>query len=163
MTNPPTGRLVPTTTGTDLVISRSFKAGIDDVWASVTEPERTARWYGRWTGEGGPGQIIKVQMAFEEGAPWMEMRVDVCEPPRRLAVTSVGEDGWQLELVLTEAGGRTELSLVHHLPGTEGVGEIGPGWEYYLDMLVAAREGTPQPIFDHYYPSMKAYFEELRP
>lgn len=26
-------------------------------------------------------------------------------------------------------------------------GEVGPGWEYYLDMLVAAREGKPLPSF----------------
>jgi hypothetical protein len=48
---------------------------------------------------------------------------------------------------------------VHHLESTEGVGEVGPGWEYYLDLLVAARGSTPKPTFDDYYPSMKPYFE----
>jgi uncharacterized protein YndB with AHSA1/START domain len=163
MTNPPTGRLVTTTTGFDLILTRSFRAGLDDVWAGVTEPERSARWFGRWTGEGGTGNSIKVQLAFEEGAPWMEMRIDACEPPRRLAVTSLGEDGWRLELQLEAAGDRTELRLIHHLPSADGVGEVGPGWEYYLDLLVAARDGSPRPQFDDYYPSMKDYFEGLRP
>ncbi|MBM2616062.1 SRPBCC family protein [Actinoplanes sp. LDG1-06] len=166
MTNPPTGRLVPTPTGPDLILTREFKAGLDDVWASVTEPERSARWYGRWTGEAGPGNIIKVQLAYEEGAPWTEMRIDACEPPHRLAVTGIddtGAAGWRLEVLLTAAGDRTELRLIHHLDTTEGVGEVGPGWEYYLDMLVAARDGSVQPVFDDYYPSMKNYFEALRP
>ncbi|MGK5678253.1 SRPBCC family protein [Actinoplanes sp. URMC 104] len=160
MTNPPTGRL----DGDDLVITRSFRAGIDDVWASVTEPGRTARWFGRWTGEAGPGRTIKVQMAYEEGAPWMEARIDACEPPHRLAVSTVDEAGaWHLELQLTAAGDRTELRLVHHLTTTEGIGEVGPGWEYYLDNLVAARDGTSLPSFSDYYPSMKEYFEGLLP
>jgi len=38
---------------------------------------------------------------------------------------------------------------------------MGPGWEYYLDMLVAARDGTPAPVFDDYYPAMKPYYEAL--
>lgn len=163
MTNPPTGRLEMTPRGPDLVLTRSFNAGIDDVWASVTEPERSARWFGRWTGDDpGPGRTIKVQMAYEENAPWTEMRIDACEAPHRLAVTGT-EDGWSMEVQLTASGERTELRLIHHLDSTEGIGDVGPGWEYYLDMLVAARDGAPQPVFEDYYPSMRAYYETLRP
>jgi uncharacterized protein YndB with AHSA1/START domain len=159
MTNPPTGRLE----GNDLILTRTFRAGIDDVWASVTESSRTARWFGQWTGEAGPGRTIKVQMAYEETNPWIEARIDVCEPPRRLALSTLDEAGaWRMELLLTEAGGVTELRFVHHLTSTEGVGEVGPGWEYYLDNLVAARADEPLPAFNDYYPSMKAYFESLR-
>ncbi|WP_250033181.1 SRPBCC family protein [Paractinoplanes maris] len=160
MTNAPTGRL----DGNDLVLTRTFNAGPDDVWASVTESSRTARWFGPWTGEAGPGRTIKVQMAYEEGSPWMEARIDACEPPSRLLLTTVDEAGsWHLELLLTAAGGGTELRLVHHLTTTDGLGEVGPGWEYYLDNLVAARDGEPLPAFTDYYPSMKAYFEALTP
>lgn len=42
----PTGQLVPTPTGYDLILTRTYRAPVDDVWASVTEPERTARWFG---------------------------------------------------------------------------------------------------------------------
>ena len=41
------------------------------------------------------------------------------------------------------------------------MGEVGPGWEYYLDMLVAAREGASLPKFDTYYPAQKDYFTAL--
>ncbi|WP_211590177.1 hypothetical protein [Microbispora sp. H11081] len=40
-------------------------------------------------------------------------------------------------------------------------GEIGPGWEYYLDMLVAARDGSPRPDFAAYYPEMRPYYAGL--
>ncbi|MFV2101027.1 SRPBCC family protein [Micromonospora sp. LOL_024] len=162
MTPIPSGRLFGTADGPDLVLTREFRAPIEDVWASLTEPDRTARWYGPWKGEAGPGRSIQVQLAYEEGTPWSELRIDVCEPPRRLAVSTRDEYGhWRLELLLSTQGDRTELRFVHHLTDTAGIGEVGPGWEYYLDRLVAAHEETPMPSFDAYYPATKAYFEQL--
>ncbi|MCF2533461.1 SRPBCC family protein [Yinghuangia soli] len=158
----PTGRLFGTPDGVDLVLTRTFRASVEDVWASVTEPERTARWYGRWEGEAGAGRLIKVQLAFEEGAPWVDMHIDACEAPIRLALSATDAFGnWHLELLLAvNDDGTTELGFVHHLVNADGVGDIGPGWEYYLDNLVASRDGTPKPEFDDYYPAQKAYFEE---
>ncbi len=159
MSPTPTGRLF----GGDLVLTRSFRAPIDDVWASLTEPDRTARWFGPWEGDAGPGRTIKVQMIQEEGKPWFDMTVDACEPPARLAVSAGEEDGrWHLEMVLTETAGVTELRFTQHLTSTDGIGEVGPGWEFYLDALVASRDGTPMPSFDDYYPSMKEHFEAQR-
>ncbi len=155
----PTGRL----SGTDLILTRTFRAPADDVWASLTDPERTARWFGPWQGDDpGPGRTIKVQMAYEDGAPWMDMTIDACEPPRRLALSTVDEHGaWHLDLTLLPRDGVTELRFTQHLTGTEAVGEIGPGWEYYLDMLIASREDEPLPSFDDYYPSMQPYYQSL--
>jgi len=158
MTSSPNGLL----TGRDLSLTRTFRASPEDVWASVTESERTARWFGPWKGDAGPGRTIQVQMAYEEGAPWFDVRIDACDPPRRLAVSTSDEHGnWRLELLLSHSGGTTELQLVHHLESTDGLGEIGPGWEYYLDMLVAARDGGPTPDFGDYYPAQKEYYESL--
>ncbi|MCP3798366.1 SRPBCC family protein [Allokutzneria sp. A3M-2-11 16] len=159
MNRTPTGRLF----GTDLVLDRTFRAPIDDVWASVTDSERTARWFGPWKGEAAPGRTIQVQMAFEEQQPWCDLHIDACSPPQNLAVSMKDEAGnWRLELALSEKDGVTTLRLTHHLESVEGVGEVGPGWEYYLDMLVAAREGSAQPDFTDYYPAMKPYFEDQR-
>jgi uncharacterized protein YndB with AHSA1/START domain len=159
MTNPPTAQLF----GTDLTLTRTFRAPADDVWSSITDPVRTARWFGPWEGDAAPGHTIKVQMAYEDPAGWMDMRIDACEPPRRLALSARDESGnWLIELLLAERDGITELRFVQHLDTTDGIGEIGPGWEYYLDMLVASRDGTPQPSFDDYYPAMQGYFEGLR-
>ncbi|MGI5420317.1 SRPBCC family protein [Actinomadura luteofluorescens] len=155
----PTGRLVRTATGSDLVLTRSFRASVEDVWASVTEPERTARWFGPWKGDAAPGRTIQVQMSFEDEAPWFDMHIDACEPPHRLAFSATDEHGtWRIELLLSEADGSTRLEFVEHLETEEQIGENGPGWEYYLDRLVAARDGSPEPDFDAYYPAMKPYF-----
>ncbi|MEU4806009.1 SRPBCC family protein [Actinosynnema sp. NPDC023587] len=162
MTTPPTGRLFQVGDGHDLVLTRTFRAHAEDVWASVTEPSRTARWFGPWEGDAAPGRTIRIQMAYEEEQPWTDAVIEACEPPMRLAVTTVDDHGvWRLELLLSEVDGVTELKLVHHLDTAEGVGDIGPGWEYYLDMLVASRTGEPLPDFDSYYPAMKPYFDGL--
>ncbi|WP_033344176.1 SRPBCC family protein [Catenuloplanes japonicus] len=152
MTSAPTGRL----DGTDLILTRTFDLPIAELWAELTEPDRTARWFGTWTGDGAPGATIKVQMAYEEGKPWFDMRIDACEPERRLALTGLDESGgWQVELLLSPD---STLSFVHHLTTTEGIGSIGPGWEYYLDLLA----GVPSPSFDDYFPAMQPYYEALR-
>ncbi len=158
----PTGRLVTAGEGRDLILVRTYRAPIEDVWASVTEPERTARWFGPWEGDAAPGATIRVRMSFEEGEPWCEMRIDACEPPHRLALSTSDPSGdWRIELLLTETAGVTELRFIHHLAPGAPLAEMGAGWEYYLDLLTAAREGTPQPAFTDYYPAMKPYYDAL--
>lgn len=161
MTPPPTGRIVPTDDGIDIVLTRHIRGSIEDVWASITESDRTARWFGRWAGDAAAGSSIRVQLGFEESAPWTDVRIEVCAPPNHLAVTTLDDAGsWHLEIRLAGRGEYTELTFVQHREDTTGAGEIGPGWEYYLDNLVASRNDAPLPSFDDYFPSMQAYYEE---
>jgi len=155
----PTGHL----DGNDLILTRTFRAPIEDVWASVTKSESTARWFGSWEGDAGPGKTVRLQLLHEQGQPWASVTIEQCEPPRHLAVSTSDDAGvWRLELTLTETDGLTELRFVHHLSARELAGDTGPGWEYYLDMLVAAREGKPLPSFESYYPAQKAYYLEAK-
>jgi len=150
----PTGRVE----GNDLVLTRRFEAPIEDVWTSITNSDSTARWFGSWTGKPGAGNTIQVKMLFEQDGPPSEMHIDACEPPRRLALSSKGVYGVKLEVTLTEAGNTTELRFVHHLADRKLAREFGPGWEYYLDNLVAARAGEQLPKFDDYHPSMQPHY-----
>ncbi|CAN7631209.1 SRPBCC family protein [Rhizobium sp. LjRoot30] len=145
--------------GNDLILARTFQASVDDVWASVTEPEKTALWLGRWEGEAGPGKIVRLQLLHEKGQPWANVMIEECEAPHRLAVAMKDDFGdWRIEVTLTQADDETVLRFVQHLSDRALAGDVGPGWEYYLDMLVAAREGRALPSFDDYYPSQKAYY-----
>jgi uncharacterized protein YndB with AHSA1/START domain len=153
----PTGRM----NGNDLILTRSFRAPIEDVWTSVTKSESTERWFGRWEGEAGVGKTVRLKMVFEQGDAWTNVTIERCDAPRHLAVTSKSDYGEQsLELTLVQTGDITELTFVHHLPDRKAIGEMGPGWEYYLDNLVAARAGDRLPSFDDYYPSQKSYYLE---
>jgi uncharacterized protein YndB with AHSA1/START domain len=152
----PTGRIA----GNDLVLTRTFRAPIADVWASVTESERCARWYGRWEGTPGAGNTIRVQMAFEKGEPWTDMKIEACEAPRHLVLSSTGDYGIRLEVTFAEASGVTTMTFVHRDVDKKMAGDYGAGWEYYLDNLVASRDAAPLPKFDDYYPSQKQHFTD---
>jgi uncharacterized protein YndB with AHSA1/START domain len=155
------GRLHRTPNGLELTIRRQFNASIADVWRSITDPEATARWYGTWEGEGGTGKTVRIQMAFEEGKPWYEARIDACDPPRYLAMTCHDGGAWVLSITLNKMGGGTELVFAHHKIDPKMVPDIGTGWEYYLDNLVASREGRRLPAFAEYYPQQKVYYQAL--
>ncbi|MFC7625443.1 SRPBCC family protein [Microlunatus sp. GCM10028923] len=151
---------MPTTDGHDLVLTRSLPGSIDDAWASITEPDRTARWIGHWEGEGAVGASVKLRLGFEEDTPWTEVKIIECAAPRRLRVLTIDEQGtWDLSLELSSAGDHAALRFVMHRIDPAVVGSVGPGWEYYLDQLVASVTGAPAPSFDDYYPAQSAHFE----
>lgn len=153
----PTGHII----GNDLVFTRKFNAPIDDVWTSVTNSDSTARWFGRWEGDAGPGKVVRLQLVHEKGQPWTDVTIEECEAPRRLTLVMKDESGvWRIELTLVHADDTTTLRFVQHLSDLNLAGEVGPGWEYYLDMLVASREGKAPPSFDDYYPAHKAYYRK---
>jgi uncharacterized protein YndB with AHSA1/START domain len=159
MSPEPTGRVVQTASGVDLVLTRSFRAPIDDVWKSVTDSDRTARWFGRWEGDAGPGKEVTLYMGFEKEATPSRVLIETCRPPRELAVSMKDNYGdWRLALSLEQSGDETTLTFVQRLTDTKSVGDIAPGWEYYLDMLVASRNGDPLPSFESYYPAQRDYF-----
>jgi uncharacterized protein YndB with AHSA1/START domain len=155
----PTGRLV----GNDLQLVRTFRAPIEDVWQSLTDPASTARWFGpwRWVDEAGPGHEIAYTMIQEEGAPEATSRVDRCDPPRHLAISSDGPYAMSYEITLQETNGVTTLTFVHHLTERTAAGDFGPGWEFYLDLLVHSREGRSFRKFGEYYPAQKQYYLDL--
>jgi uncharacterized protein YndB with AHSA1/START domain len=155
----PSGRLEKTETGAKLILERRFRGTAEDVWQSLTDPASTARWFGPWEGESGAGNTIRIQMVFEEGKPWCNARIEACEPPRRLGFYVKDDYGeWRLELTLASKGDTTTLTFVQLLTNAAEAENTGPGWEYYLDLLVASRLGTPRPLFTDYYPAQKAYY-----
>lgn len=151
----PTGQIH----GNDLIITRMFNASVDDVWKSVTKSEYTSQWFGGWKGEPGPGNTVQLQLAHEKGQPWVNVVIKECEAPHRLVVEMTDDQGvWRIELTLTQINDRTELRFVQPLSDPTLAGDVGPGWEYYLDMLVAAREGKTLPLFADYYPALKSHY-----
>jgi uncharacterized protein YndB with AHSA1/START domain len=162
MTATPTGRLGGTPDRPELQLERVFAAPLDDVWASITEPERTARWFADWTGDGAPGATVRLRFVHEDGQPEGDLEILACEPPHRLEVLTEDEGGrWHLEARLAERDGGTVLTFVHHLQPGEDLASTGAGWEYYLDLLVASRDGGPAPDFADYHPGMSEYYRAL--
>lgn len=166
MTSQATGRLERTERGADLVLLRSLALPVDETWAYLTDPDLTEQWFGPWEGDGRRGGSVRVRMRFEDHEPAVRLRIVACEALERLEIEAEDEvGGWKLEFRLEPDGDDSLLFLIHHLEGSNvgEIGEIGPGWEYYLDLLVAATEGTERPGFDDYYPAMREAYLALRP
>ena len=158
----PTGRLIPVAEGHDLVFTRTLPGSLQDSWASITEPERTARWIGAWEGDGVVGATIRLRLGFEDDSPWADVRIIECGRPERLRVLSVDEAGtWDVSMDLTPAGERTELRFTMHAVDPATIGGVGPGWEWYLDQLIAAMSDAPLPRFEEYFPAQREYFDAL--
>jgi uncharacterized protein YndB with AHSA1/START domain len=169
VTAPPTGRREVRNGTSYLVMERTFRAPISAVWAAVTEPERLARWIGTWTGDPTTGEVAFRMLYEGEGAPDEPMTIDECDPPRRLATRHHipgGDDFvWRLELDLAEAGGVTTLTFAQVMEDPDIAENVGPGWDYYLDRLVAVEEGRDPSAynFDDYYPAQAGFYREAFP
>ena len=85
MTPTPTGQVIPTAIGRDLVLERVLPGSIDDAWASITESDRLARWFCTWTGEPGVGATLELTLVAEGGCqvPGGDPRVRAADSPSR--------------------------------------------------------------------------------
>lgn len=161
MTPQPTGRVERHGDRCTVVLSRTFDAPIDQVWAAVTESDRTARWFGPWSGDPTTGRVTVI-LSAEDGAPPSEIEIRECRAPHSLRTSTQSEGGeWLLDLELAEVGGSTTLTLTHPDVDPAMVEAIGPGWEYYLDRLVAAETGGDPSAVDFerdYFPAMAEHY-----
>lgn len=149
-----------------LVWTRTFTAPIDDVWAAITEPERMQRWIGTWDDDPATGRVTFRMTAEGEDAPPEATVIDVCDPPTRLRVHIDGDEpssSWTLDLALSETGGVTTLRFAQLLTADLPVDMVGPGWEYYLDRLVAVLHGheAGEVQWADYEPLMADYSRRL--
>lgn len=153
---------------TFIEFTRTFPAPIEDVWAAVTESDRLARWIGGWTGDPADGHV-QFLMGFEDNATPERMEITACEAPRLLRLHSTvltenpEQQQWHFRIDLSETDAGTTLTFAQDVPDAAMAEGVGPGWDYYLDRLVAAQTGgDPSTIdFDDYYPARSAHYRAM--
>ena len=149
-----------------VVIDRTFRAPIASVWAAVTESDRLARWVGTWTGDPTTGSVLFRMNAEGDDIEPETFTIHECVPPRRIALTSQvagAPNAFHFLLELTEVAGTTTLTFSQSVPDQDMATGVGPGWEYYLDRLVAAETGADVSgvDFGDYYPAQSEYYRAL--
>ena len=138
--------------GTGVVrLEDRFNTDIDDLWSAITDPARLVQWHARVDGDLRPGGTFR---RFVEVDDWDGTgRVDVCEAPRRLVVTTrESDESWRrgqglppfdctLDATLTADGDQTILVVeVANLP-LEPLAFYGVGWQLHFEKLAAYLAG----------------------
>lgn len=149
-----------------LILHRHFEVSPESVWTVLTDSKECGRWMGTWTGDPASGEV-QMTMVAEEGNEPQTVKILRCDPPMLVRVQQgPAEQPWILEARLAENGSATELTFTQPMDREFALAmlpDIGPGWEFYLDRLVAAVAGEDanQIKWDDYYPSLKAPYETM--
>jgi len=157
-----TGRVVRDRRGLDLIVERRVPAPASEVWKWLTAPTHLKKWIGTYKGAPVVGGEISFTMSFEDGSAASRVTVSECTPESRFVLDWVADDDpWHVAISLADLGSSTVVFLAQRVSGPEQAGQVGPGWEYYLDRLLAARAGSAMPEWDDYFPSQVPYYERL--
>jgi len=142
-----------------VALRREWPDPIDDVWAALTESERTARWIGTYAGTGRGGGTVEFTLTGEadaggEVAPPVTVTIVECDPPHRLVVDIPEGDGppWRVAVTLTAEDGRTVLLFEQRVAEGVSPADVEAGWSWYLDRLGASLHDEPMPAWTEYAP-----------
>jgi uncharacterized protein YndB with AHSA1/START domain len=138
--------------GTGVVrIEDRYDTDIDDLWSALTDPGRLARWYGQVEGDLHSGGQFRLHV--EDAGMDVTGRVEACEPPRRLRVTTRETDESYrpgngvppfdeiAEATLTADGDQTILVIeVRGMP-LDKIAFYGAGWQIHAENLAVYLSG----------------------
>ena len=116
-----------------------FDTDIDDLWSALTEPPRLQRWLAEVVGEPRLGELLQARFASGwEG----QLRVEVCDQPNRLVVTSDpgSADETVMEAVLTAVSSGVRLVIEERGFAPDEVAAHGAGWQAHIEDLGAHLE-----------------------
>jgi uncharacterized protein YndB with AHSA1/START domain len=148
-----------------------FNAGIEDVWAALTDPSLLSQWYGEVEGDlrlGGEYRARVLATGSEVNG-----RVEACERPGRLRVTvRETEESWRegqgtppfderTEVTLTADGDQTALVIeVRGMPA-EMLFAYGTGWQIHVEDLGAHLAGRGRGDAAARWPELQPAYQAL--
>lgn len=137
-----------------IVMSRSFRHPIGEVWSAVTDPDRLGEWLGRPEGDLRRGGEYTLHGGMRGGLPnGSGGTILRCDAPRLLTLSweREGTTTAEVEFHLAAEDSHTRIELlyasarkgfaVRAAPGG-GVWTGGAGWEYFLDCLEEYLDGN---------------------
>lgn len=119
-----------------------YDTDINDLWSAITDPARLARWLGEFAGDLRLGGEFSARFV----SSWDGFgRVDVCEVPHHVRVTTWGDDEAPgvIEATLTEEAGGTRLVIEENGLPLDEYAYHGSGWQTHIEDLDAYLAGRP--------------------
>ncbi|MFI5912541.1 SRPBCC family protein [Dactylosporangium sp. NPDC051541] len=138
-----------------------FDSTIDDLWSALTDPGRLGRWLGEFDGDLRLGGTFKARFFASE---WQGTgRIDVCDPPHHLAVTTSDADQAEehvIEAWLTPDGEGTVVIIEERGMPISLLPAYGAGVQIHLEDLgthLAGHErGDARTRWKHLHPAYQA-------
>ncbi len=118
-----------------------FDTDVEDLWSALTDPQRLARWLGEVNGDLRPGGQFRARY-FASG--WEGTgRVEACEPPRRLLISTRSDDQSEgaVELTLTADADQTILVIEDRGVPVDNIAAYGAGDQIHVEDLAAYLAG----------------------
>ena len=139
-----------------------FDTDIDDLWSALTDPGRLARWLGEFEGDLRLGGEFRARF-FASG--WEGTgRVDACEPPRHLLVTTRHDrqaEEHAIEATLTADGDHTILILEERGMPVNLLAAYGAGIQVHIEDLAAHIAGRERCDADARWQELQPAYEAL--
>ena len=139
-----------------------FDTDIDDLWSALTDPGRLARWLGEFEGDLRLGGEFRARF-FASG--WEGTgRVDACEPPRHLLVTTRQDrqaEEHAIEATLTADGDHTILILEERGMPVNLLAAYGAGIQVHIEDLAAHIAGRERCDADARWQELQPAYEAL--
>jgi uncharacterized protein YndB with AHSA1/START domain len=152
-------------------IEDRYDTDADDLWSALTDPGRLARWYGQVDGDLRPGGEFRLYI--ESADLDSTGRVEACEPPRRLLVTTRETDesfqrgrgaspfDASIEATLTADGDHTILVIeVSGMP-LDKIAFYGAGWQIHAENLAAHLAGRDRDDSDARWNELVPPYQDL--
>lgn len=135
-----------------VMFRRRYPTSVEDLWRSVTDPDRARRWLGALHGDLRAGGAYELRMGEDrpDADDVAHGEVLVCEPPHRLEVTwrFPGEPESRVRVELAAHEGGAVLTLVHTGLTPPAARGYGGGWHVLLDQLDDHVAGRPVRAWD---------------
>ena len=122
-------------------LEHRLDADIDHLWSVLTDPRHLVQWLGEVEGDLRQGGEFRARF-FASGWEGTGL-VEVCEPPRRmlLSTTSPDEPDGVMEATLTADGAQTVLVLEDRGLPLEQIAAYGAGDQIHVEDLAAYLAG----------------------
>jgi uncharacterized protein YndB with AHSA1/START domain len=139
-----------------------YATTIEDLWAACTEPDRLARWIADVSGdlEVGGGFTARFTSGWEGSG-----RVDVCDRPHRLLITTWEDEAQDqestIEATLDSVDGGTRLVVEERGMPVDQLAAYGAGWQVHAEDLAAHVAGRERDADDARWVDMVPAYQEM--
>lgn len=139
-----------------------YATDIEDLWGACTEPDRLARWIASVSGDLAAGGAFTARFTSGwEGSG----RVDVCDRPHRLVVTTWEDESSEqestIEATLESIDGGTRLVIEERGVPLDQLAAYGAGWQVHAEDLAAHVAGQERDEDDARWVDMVPAYRQL--